>query len=124
MNPSPKPLTSTIKNILGKSVVGVSLCPFGIYIDKDQPDKYIFNHEKIHWVQQLEMLIVPFYIWYFAEYIIRKFTNKGQAYISISFEREAYTNQYDLNYLKKRKPYAWFKYIRKRKFKMKMNEKV
>ena len=90
---------------------GVSLCPFGIYIN--DKNIYVLNHEKIHWRQQLEMLIVPFYIWYFIELIIRRINhNKFDAYVLLGFEKEAYQNQYNLNYLRKRKPYAWVKYLK------------
>ena len=35
------------------------------------------------------------------------------AYKNISFEREAYQNQGDLDYLSNRKHYNWFSYIKK-----------
>jgi len=92
---------------------GISLCPFAIYIDpRDIKNECVLNHEKIHWRQQLEMLILPFYIWYIVELIIKTIRDKDTAYTCMSFEREAYKNQYELNYLKKRKPYAWVKYLR------------
>lgn len=31
--------------------------------------------------------------------------------MNLSFEREAYRHMNDLDYLKKRKPYAWAKYL-------------
>jgi len=39
------------------------------------------------------------------------FKPRTSAYLSISFEMEAYTNQDDFNYLKTRKPYSWIKYL-------------
>lgn len=74
----------------------------------------LINHERIHTKQMVEMLFLPFYIWYVVEWLIR-IPMKGRAYTSISFEREAYGNMNDLDYLKKRKPYAWVKYLRKKK---------
>jgi hypothetical protein len=71
----------------------------------------IINHEKIHWKQQLEMFILFFYFWYLAEWFIRIFTNFGKAYYSISFEREAYNNDSNLEYIKTRKKFSWFKYM-------------
>lgn len=68
----------------------------------------IVNHESIHTAQMKEMLYIPFYIWYFLEWLI-KLLFKGNAYRNISFEREAYDNQYNLNYLKERKHYSWIK---------------
>ena len=37
-----------------------------------------------------------------------------RGYENISFEREAYSNQYNLQYLKKRKRYNFVKYLKKR----------
>jgi len=37
---------------------------------------------------------------------------KGNAYRNISFEREAYDNDDNLNYIKERKHYSWLKYIK------------
>lgn len=69
------------------------------------------NHESIHTVQMKEMLYIFFYIWYIIEWVIRLF-KKGNAYRNISFEQEAYSNEDNLEYLKDRKYYAWFKYIK------------
>lgn len=83
----------------------MALFPFIILDDeKYRNDKYMINHEKIHLRQQLELLILPFYIWYLIEYY-----KKG--YMSVSFEREAYANEYDLNYLKKRKSFSFYDYL-------------
>ena len=40
---------------------------------------------------------------------------KGSAYFNISFEREAYANQWDEHYLEHRRPYSWTKYLRSKK---------
>ena len=68
----------------------------------------IVNHESIHTSQMKEMLYIPFYLLYVTEWLI-KLLFKGNAYRNISFEREAYDNQYNLNYLKERKRYNWIK---------------
>lgn len=53
----------------------------------------------------------------FIPYILEQFIrfiscgNSKLAYRKISFEIEAYLNQYDDNYLKNRKRFAWFKHI-------------
>lgn len=61
------------------------------------------NHEKIHLAQQLELLIIPFYIIYLIEWIFKRYRN-------ISFEKEAYANQEDMNYLEwRRKPYSMWR---------------
>ena len=76
--------------------------------------KRLINHESIHTAQMRELLYVPFYIFYLVEWFIRLFL-KGNAYFNLSFEREAYKNESNYDYLKQRKHYAWIKYIRKKK---------
>lgn len=73
------------------------------------------NHESIHTAQMKELGYVFFYIIYFFEWIVRLFTNPGNAYRSISFEQEAYVNENNYEYLNSRKHYTWFKYWRKQK---------
>lgn len=103
-----------IRFFTGKSVIGVTLAPFGIYLKKDYlKDPRIIRHELTHWKQQMEMLIIPFYLWYLIEWCIRLFM-KGNAYRNISFEREAYNNDKKIYYLDKRKPFAWTKYLFKK----------
>lgn len=72
------------------------------------------NHESIHWEQEREMLILPFFLWYTVEFLIKygyyHFKWK-KAYRAISFEREAYSNQNDMGYLKTRKPLEWLDYL-------------
>ena len=68
------------------------------------------NHEAIHTMQMREMAYIVFYMWYVIEWLIKliKYGRKD-AYRNISFEREAYANQYDYGYLDKRIHYAWLK---------------
>lgn len=76
-------------------------------------DKYIVNHEAIHTAQVKELLFVPFYIFYILEWVIRcvQYKDWKQAYYNISFEREAYTNHCNLEYLNERKWYEFRKYL-------------
>lgn len=72
------------------------------------------NHEDIHTEQMKETLFIPFYLWYVFEWLIKLFIhgfNGNAAYRNISFEKEAYENETDLNYLNNRKHYNWFKRI-------------
>lgn len=64
----------------------------------------ILNHERIHFRQQIELLWLPFFIWYGVEFIIRLIQYKSWhlAYRNISFEREAYHHEADKTYLKHR----------------------
>ena len=69
-----------------------------------------FNHEAIHTAQMKEMLYVFFYLWYLVEWLIR-LLGKGDAYRNLSFEKEAYDNEGDLNYLENRPMFAWWWYL-------------
>lgn len=74
--------------------------------------KETINHESIHTAQQLEMGFIGFYIWYCIEYLFtRPFFNQHSSYMRGSLEEEAYMHQNDLDYLSKRKHYAWTQYL-------------
>lgn len=93
---------------------GMAIFPFILLKSvglKNDPE--IVNHEKIHLRQQLELLIFPFYLFYLLNYLINllKYKNHDRAYRNISFEREAYDNERDLNYLKNGGWYGWIKKI-------------
>lgn len=101
------------KYLIPKGYRGMTLYPFVIirnFLDKE--NKVLLNHEKIHIRQQLELLILPFFLWYILEYLIRliQYKDRSKAYRNISFEREAYTNESDENYLQKRKIWNFSKY--------------
>ena len=74
-------------------------------------DEKTIRHESIHMAQMQEMLYIFFYLWYVVEWVVRLFM-KGNAYRNISFEREAYENEKDVDYLDLRYPYAWFDHIK------------
>lgn len=102
------------KYLIPKGYRGMAVFPFILVkYDFDKMNKTFVNHEKIHLRQQLEMLILPFFIWYFLEYLIRliQYKNAALAYQNISFEREAYANETDFNYLKNRTFFQFLKYI-------------
>ena len=92
---------------------GITLAPFGVYIKpKHMTNHRMMRHESIHWVQQIEMRILPFYIWYVFEWFIKLFKYGKGAYRNISFEKEAKRNEVEVGYLDRRKSHAWWKYIR------------
>ena len=76
-------------------------------------NSYTINHESIHTAQYKELLWVFFLPLYILEFIIKLFVciSWDKAYRSISLEQEAYYFEYDANYLSRRKPYQWVKYI-------------
>lgn len=102
-------------------VGGIAIFPFIILREKYLDDsefwvnrhKKIINHETIHFQQAIELLIIPFYILYILEYALKAlyYLDIEKAYMNISFEREAYANEYDYSYLQRRKRYNWIKLI-------------
>ena len=86
-----------------KGYKAMCLWPF-IFVRKDCSFNEVdLNHENIHGRQQLELFLVFFYLIYLIEWIFKGYRN-------ISFEKEAYANEKDLNYLEwRRKPYAMWK---------------
>lgn len=71
----------------------------------------LLNHERIHSKQIIELGFIFFYLWYLIEYLIRLCIDKETAYYNISFEKEAYNNELNLDYLKTRKWYSFIKYL-------------
>lgn len=74
------------------------------------------NHERIHTAQMKELGYIFFYIWYIVEYcVIRLFHSKQScAYHDVSFEEEAYMNEWNMDYLSSRRHYTWMKFLRTR----------
>lgn len=68
------------------------------------------RHEQIHTRQMIELCFVGFYLWYVIEWLIR-LPMKGNAYHNICFEREAYDQMYNEDYLQHRQPYTWLRYL-------------
>ena len=101
-----------INNILplGKRFYAINL--FGLLFAKGKCNKYLINHERIHTAQMKELLYIFFYMAYVIEWLFRmlQYRDSFKAYSNISFEREAYANGDNLNYLKSRKHYSFVKY--------------
>lgn len=74
-------------------------------------NKIVLNHEAIHTAQMKELLYIPFYILYGIEYLINliKYRDGDKAYKNISFEREAYRNERQLDYLKERRHFSQYR---------------
>jgi len=103
------------KYLVPKGYLGITLFPFVFLRSFDlKKNKTLINHERIHLRQQLELLIFPFYLVYSLEFLIRyiQYKNWKKAYRNISFEREAFCNEHDMDYLKTRKFWQFLKYIR------------
>lgn len=103
------------KYLIPKGYRGLTVFPFVLIKYRfDSENKVLVNHEKIHIRQQLELLVLPFFLWYFVEYAVRllQYKNANLAYRNISFEREAYANELDLDYLETRSFFRFLKYLR------------
>lgn len=97
---------------IGKKYFAINL--FGVLFAKGECNERILNHERIHSRQIFELLIVPFYLLYVLEWFVRLIYEKNgyNAYKKISFEREAYENEADFLYLKRRKPFSFIRYMK------------
>lgn len=100
-----------------KGYVAMAIFPF-IFARKEYKPlaERIINHESIHLKQQIELLVLPFFLWYGIEWVVRLIQYKSfkEAYRNISFEREAYDNDKDDRYLEEtRKPFEFLHYLRK-----------
>ena len=110
------------KYFIPKGYLGIAIFPFVILKEDHLKKDCVFvNHEKIHLRQQLELFIVPFYIVYGIEFLIRlyQYKNWHLAYINISFEREAFAKESNLKYLKHRHFWSFLKYLRSHEVRVK-----
>lgn len=103
------------KYLIPKGYNGLTLFPFVLIRNNlDKTNKTLINHEKIHIKQQVQLLVVPFFIWYGLEYLFRlmQYKNRTVAYRNISFEREAYANEQNLNYVKEMPFWSFLNYLK------------
>jgi hypothetical protein len=102
------------KHFFYKNYVGLTLWPFIILkYSTLKKDAILIHHERIHLKQQQELLLLPFYFFYMFEWLLRcvRYLDSYKAYQNISFEREAYANEANLNYASERKPFSFIKYL-------------
>ena len=117
-------------------IVKTTWFPFGDYdamtvwpfiFVKGDVNEVVISHEKIHFEQQKELMLVGFYAFYvlYTLFFIVKFIwlllsewDKSfqqawdETYYWNPFEKEAYEHEKDVNYYKTRKHYAWLKYFK------------
>ena len=100
--------------LVPKGYVGITIFPF-IVLKREslKRDKTLVHHEQIHLRQQLEVLVIPFYLIYCIEFLVRliQYGSWTSAYRNISFEREAFENESDFTYLKKRSFWNFMHYF-------------
>ena len=112
------------KRVFGFSIGAVALFPFVIVRDEEilNSPEYI-NHESIHIRQYVETLIVGILViglfqYFYALIVLRK--SRLQAYYFMSHEQEAHQNDQNLDYLKTRPWFSFYRYLLPRN-KMKMD---
>ena len=95
------------------SPIEISAITLGpLIFSRNQMSDRTKNHEKIHWEQYKETLILGFVFLYLAYYLIGwiKYKNRSTAYFKIPFEQEAYEYDSNLDYINSRKKYEWSKF--------------
>lgn len=113
---------------LGQKFSGITLGVFVIFKNREVATLKALNHEHIHVRQQVELLFVGMWLLYLLSYLYNRVKlafnhnlpmatdyrySHMKAYRNIIFEREAYDNEGNYDYLKERKPFAWIAYIKK-----------
>ena len=100
-----------IKGHIAINIFGLILARKKMKYYPDFVKNVIINHELIRTEQIKELLYIPFYILYLCNYIHNLFIYKNHkdAYRNIYFEKETYDNETNLDYIKTRKKYNYFK---------------
>ena len=120
-----------------RGFIAITLWPF-IFVRRQTWTRFtndVLRHKRIHGRQQVEMMLVgavianilavsgcgwwsllalPLFLWlYGLEWLLGLFCfrNRKEAFRVISFEREAYDNELDADYLDKRQPFASLRYL-------------
>jgi len=96
------------------SPIEIGAISFGLWVwDRGESSDRRKVHETIHFKQQVELLFVFQWILYGLFWLIGlvKYRNGELAYYESPFEREAYQNDDNPNYLKERPFWAWRKYL-------------
>ena len=91
----------------GGDFLAINLCGLIFALRDLTPEE--LNHERIHTAQQRELLFLPFFLWYAAEWLVLmvRYRNRMEAYYRIRFEREAYRHQAEPDYLARRRHYRY-----------------
>ena len=102
------------KYLIPKGFRGMTLFPFVVVRDRNAQDYLLLmNHERIHLRQQMELLVLPFFVIYGLDYLVKlvRYRDRNLAYRNVAFEREAYQNENDLEYLKSRSFWEFLSYF-------------
>jgi hypothetical protein len=102
------------KYLIPKGFRGLTVFPFVLLRTRTAAnDLVLMNHERIHLRQQLELFVLPFFVIYGLDYVVKliRYRDRNVAYRNVVFEREAYENENDLDYLKSRSFWRFWRYI-------------
>jgi hypothetical protein len=107
---------SSLPEILSAvSPINVWAFSFGPFVwCEGEANERLRNHETIHFQQQVELLFVLQWVLYMFFWLWGVIFGKGDsvdAYFHNPFEREAYDNDGNLEYLETRPFYNWLQYI-------------
>lgn len=105
-----------VRMLTGKFATAIAIWPFIILkTDSQMNNEILIRHEKIHLRQQAELAVIFFYLLYGLEFLYHytKCRDRRTAYYRISFEREAYAQENNANYLSKRGFFAFITYWKK-----------
>lgn len=102
------PLVLRSEKFPPRPFAGISLCGIIIFRRDAHVGSADIHHELIHFRQQCEWLFVGFFVVYVLEfgYHLLRQRDWMKAYRAISFEREAYRHQQDIDYLNHRPLWA------------------
>lgn len=102
------PLVIRSKHFPPRPFAGITLFCFIVFRRDVRVTPTDMRHEMTHVRQQAEWLVVGFFILYLAEFLFYyvRYRDFMRAYGHISFEREAYAHEHELDYLKRRKLWA------------------
>ena len=102
------------KYLVPKSFRGLTVFPLVVLREGNAQDYLVLmNHKRIHLRQQIELLVIPFFVIYGLDYLVKliRYCNRNLAYRNVVFEREAYENENDLTYFKSRSYWRFMSYI-------------
>ncbi len=105
--------TQLVRLITFGFAAGICIFPFILVRDDARDDAVVINHERIHYRQQAELLVLGFHLLYLVMLLANLVRHRRllPAYRALCFEREAYAHDRDADYLRTRKPYACFRTI-------------
>lgn len=99
----------------GKAPRAVAQWPFIVVKNRQEYARaWLLNHERIHFHQQRDLLILFMFLLYWGELFYARLVHgmsMKEAYFWNSAEQEAYLNQHNLEYLQTRRWGSQFRYL-------------